>query len=108
MNNDEFIGTVTAPIFPSVYAVYKKDRLALSLGVNPIGGGGSAFFEEGLPSFEQQVAVLPGLLTGSGITTTQYSFDTEFDGRSLIWGFQVNASYGITDNLSFSNKGALS
>jgi long-chain fatty acid transport protein len=102
MNRDEFTGTVTAPLFPTFYAVYKKDKLAFSLGVNPIGGGGSAFFKDGLPSFEQMVAVLPVSLTSSGITTTSYSFDTEFDGSSLIWGFQANASYKLTDQLSAS------
>ncbi len=102
MNQDEFIGTVTAPIFPSVYAVYKMNKLAVSFNVNPIGGGGSAFFEDGLPSFEQMVAVLPGSLTANGVPTSAYSFDTEFDGASLIWGFQANAAYALTDNLSVS------
>lgn len=102
LNRDEFIGTVSAPLFPSVYAAYKVNKLAFSLNVNPIGGGGSAFFEDGLPSFEQMVAVLPGNLTDNKIPTSKYSFDTEFDGRSLIWGFQANAAYALTDNLSVS------
>ena len=104
MNQDEFIGTVKAPLFPSVYAVYKKDKLAFSLNVNPIGGGGSAFFEEGLPSFEQMVvsAGLPAALTLAGIPTTSYATDTEFDGSSLFWGFQANVAYALTDDLSAS------
>jgi len=102
MNMDEFIGTVSAPLFPSFYAAYKKSKIAVSLSVNPIGGGGSAFFEDGLPSFEQMVAVLPGTLTTNGVPTSDYSFDTEFDGQSLIWGFQANAAYAITENLSVS------
>jgi long-chain fatty acid transport protein len=102
MNQSEFIGTVTAPLFPSVYGVYKKDKLAVSLSLNPIGGGGSAFFEDGLPSFERQVAVLPPSLSAAGIPTTAYNFDTEFDGSSLIWGFQANAAYAITEKLSAS------
>lgn len=102
MKRDEFLGTVTAPVFPSVYAVYKKNRLAFSLGVNPIGGGGSAFFEEGLPSFEQMIAVLPPSLTLAGVPTSSYEFDTEFDGSSLFWGFQANAAYAINDNISVS------
>lgn len=102
LNNDEFIGTVTAPLFPSVYAVYKVSKFAFSLSVNPIGGGGSAFFEVGLPSFEQMVAMLPVSLSNNGIPTSQYNFDTEFDGRSLIWGYQANVAYALTDNLSVS------
>lgn len=102
MNRDEFTGTVSAPVFPAVYAAYKKDKLAFSLGVNPIGGGGSAFFGDGLPSFEQMVAVLPVSLTQSGIPTSSYAFDTEFDGSSLIWGFQGNAAYAVNEKLSVS------
>ncbi len=102
MNRDEFVGTVSAPLFPSVYGVYKANKLAFSLNVNPIGGGGSAFFEDGLPSFEQMVAVLPATLTSSNIPTSKYSIDTEFDGKSLIWGFQANAAYALTENLSVS------
>lgn len=104
MNQNEFIGTVSAPIFPTVYGVYKKDRMAFSLGFNPIGGGGSAFFEDGLPSFEQMVVMqnLPGQLTTSGIPTTKYGLDMAFDGQSIIWGLQANASYAITDQLSAS------
>jgi long-subunit fatty acid transport protein len=100
MNRGEFEGTVSAPLFPSVYAVYKTGSLAFSLGVNPIGGGGSALFEEGLPSFEQQVAVLPAGLQAAGINTTQYGLSTRFDAQSLFWGVQATASYALNDMLS--------
>lgn len=96
----DFTGDVTAPLFPSVYAVYKINRLALSLGVMPIGGGGSAFYDDGLPSFEMQVAQIAAGLTASGIPTTQYGYDREFDGSSVFWGFQGIAAYRVTDKLS--------
>jgi long-chain fatty acid transport protein len=102
LNRTEFEGSVSAPLFPTVYAVYKTGSMAFSFGVNPIGGGGSAVFEDGLPSFEQQVAVLPTLLSASGIPTTQYSMNAAFDGSSLNWGFQVNASYAINEMISVS------
>lgn len=102
MNQQKFEGDVLAPLFPTFYAVYKKGKTAYSFGVNPIGGGGSANFESGLPSFEQQVAVLPGLLTLSGIPTSEYSVQSAFDGQSLNWGFQFNASYALTDMVSVS------
>src|SRR5665648_297210 len=54
----EYIGTVSAPIFPAVYAVYKKDKLAFSLGFNPVGGGGGAEYATGLPSFEMGISEL--------------------------------------------------
>lgn len=104
MNQQKFQGDVLAPLFPTFYAVYKKGKTAYSFGINPIGGGGSANFKEGLPSFEQQVAAfnLPTLLTASGIPTTQYGVDASFDGRSLNWGIQFNASYAVTEMLSLS------
>lgn len=32
LHDKEFIGDVKAPVFPSVFGVYKKDKLAISLG----------------------------------------------------------------------------
>jgi long-chain fatty acid transport protein len=102
MNRQEFEGKVSAPLFPTIFAVYKKGNVAYSLGIMPIGGGGSAGFETGLPSFEQQVAVLPGLLSASGINTTQYDVNAKFDGSSLNWGVQFNAAYALNDMFSLS------
>lgn len=102
MNRKKFEGGVTAPLFPGLYMVFKKERVAFSLAVNPIGGGGSAKFVNGLPSFEQQVAVLPSSLTAAGINTTSYEFNSQFEGRSLIWGLQANGSYAVNDMISFS------
>jgi long-subunit fatty acid transport protein len=108
MNRQEFEGKVMAPLFPSVYAIYKKDKVAYSLGIVPIGGGGTAGFETGLPSFEQQVAVLPAMLSapvalgGANIPTTQYGVNAKFDGSSLNWGFQFNAAYALSDMFSLS------
>jgi len=102
MTRQDFEGGVVAPFFPSIYLAYKKDKVAFSFGFNPVGGGGSAMFEDGLPSFEKQIAILPPSLTGAGITTNNYSFDTEFEGKSTMYGIQVNASYVITEKVAFS------
>ncbi len=102
MKRQEFEGKVTAPLFPSVYAIYKKDKVAYSFGIMPIGGGGTAGFETGLPSFEQQVAVLPALLTANAIPTTEYGVNAKFDGSSLNWGIQFNAAYSLSDMFSLS------
>jgi long-subunit fatty acid transport protein len=104
MNQQKFEGDVLAPLFPTFYAVYKKDKLAYSFGVNPIGGGGSANFTKGLPSFEQPVAAfnIPLLLTASGIPTSNYGLEASLDGSSLNWGFQANVSYAINDMISVS------
>lgn len=102
MNLSEFEGSVTAPVFPTAYAVYKKNRFAFSLGFNPIGGGGSALFEKGLPSFEMQPSMIPASLSAAGIPTSQYSLDTEFEGKSIYYGFQGGVSYKVRDEISFS------
>jgi len=102
MNLTKFEGDVNAPLFPGFYMVFKKEKVAFSLGINPIGGGGSAKFDNGLPSFEQQVAVLPSSLTAAGINTTAYEFNSQFEGNSLMWGLQANGSYAINDMISFS------
>lgn len=102
LNRSEFEGAVSAPLFPSAYAVYKKNKFAFSLGFNPIGGGGSAVYEEGLPSFEMQVASIPAGLNAAGVPTTAYSFDTRFEGSSVFYGVQAGISYQINDIVSVS------
>ncbi len=38
LNNPTYIGDVFAPVFPSVYVAWKKGKLAVSFGFNPVGG----------------------------------------------------------------------
>ncbi|MDD2528159.1 MAG: aromatic hydrocarbon degradation protein [Lentimicrobiaceae bacterium] len=102
LNRSEFEGGVVAPFFPSVYAVYKMDKFAFSFGFNPIGGGGSARFEDGLPSFEMQMASIPAGLNRAGIPTSEYTYETEFEGSSIYYGIQAGASYQVNDILSVS------
>lgn len=100
LNQDEYIGEVNVPFFPNFYAVYKKDKLALSFGFGPNGGGGTADFADGLPSFEIPFTVLPFLLSGMGLPTTAYSAELSFEGSSIFYGFQVNGSYAISEIIS--------
>jgi len=100
LNQDTYIGEVNVPFFPNFYAVYKKDKLALSFGFGPNGGGGTADFATGLPSFEIPFTVLPFLLTSMGLPTTAYSADLSFEGSSIFYGFQVNGSYAISEIIS--------
>ena len=102
LHESKYVGDVAAPLFPSLYAVYKKNKLALSFGFNPNAGGGSADYKTGLPSFEIPVSVIPASLTANGIPTNNYSADINFEGTSVFWGAQVNASYAITEMLSVS------
>ncbi len=98
----EYIGKISAPLFPDLYAAWKKDKFALSFMFGPVGGGGGAKYENGLPSFESQIAAIPSLLTLSGISTTDYSSKIFFEGRSVFWGIQLNGSYAINDIISVS------
>jgi long-chain fatty acid transport protein len=100
LNNSKYIGEVNVPIFPNFYAVYKKGALALSFGFGPNAGGGSADYGKGLPSFETQIASIPALLTSMGLSTTKYSADIVFNGSSVFYGFQANASYAFSDMVS--------
>jgi long-chain fatty acid transport protein len=106
LNKSEYIGDVKAPVYPSGFAVLKKGKLAISLGFGVLGGGGSATYETGLPSFEYQIAALPALVSkGMGIPTTGYSADIFFDGRSVYWGTQLGISYAINRMISVSVGG---
>ncbi len=95
LNNDEFVGKVSALLFPNFYAVYRMDKFAFSAGFEPIGGGGSALYEDGLPSFEIPVTSLVPQLGVDG-----YQLDTEFDGSSVYYAGQAGVAYKINDMVS--------
>jgi len=94
----EFIGTVSAPFFPSIYAVYNTDKLAFSLGFNPVGGGGGAKYDKGLAMIEMPISDLVPVLESQG--AEGYSLETNFTGSSIFYGFQGNVSYKINDIIS--------
>jgi long-chain fatty acid transport protein len=96
----EFKGKASAPIIPSLQAAYKKGKWVLSGNIAVTGGGGKATFNDGLPSFESQIAVLPVALTEMKLTTTQYSVDAYMRGSSFIYGAQMGGSYAINDMFS--------
>ena len=102
LTSDTFEGTTFAPVFPNFYVAYKKGDLAIGAGFVPIGGGGSAVFDDGLPSFAVPASLLPAGLTASGIPTSKYDFDIAFDGSSIYLGGQVVASYKINDMISIA------
>ncbi len=58
LNDGTYKGTVKVPVFPTAFAVYKKENWAFSLGFGPNAGGGSAEFKDGLPSFEIPISKL--------------------------------------------------
>jgi long-chain fatty acid transport protein len=97
LNTPRYVGDVDVPIFPSFFAAYKKDKLALSFGFGINAGGGTADFNTGLPSFEIPVSGLPPMISAFGIPTTAYSTDIAFNGRSIFYGLQFNASYAVSE-----------
>jgi long-subunit fatty acid transport protein len=99
LNQHRYKGTVNAPLFPGIYAVYKLDKLAFSFGFNPIGGGGGAEFKKGLPSFELSPSdLVPSLQASQGADA--YKLDAYFKGSSIFFGYQGNVSYKVNDWLS--------
>jgi long-chain fatty acid transport protein len=100
INQHLYKGTVTALAFPSIYAVYKMDRLAFSIGFNPVGGGGGAEYKKGLPSFEMSPSDLVPALAARGASA--YRLDAYFKGSSTFLGFQGGVSYKINDWLSIA------
>jgi len=98
----EYVGNVSAPLFPGVYLAYNTGKLSFSAGFNPIGGGGGAKYNKGLPSFEMNIADIPPTLTSQGIPTNGYSADIYFKGSSVFLGYQANVGYKINDMLSIA------
>lgn len=98
LNNAVFTGTVFAPIFPSVYAVYKRDKFALSFGFLPVGGGGSANYENGLPSIEMKPSDLVYKMSATGVS--EYNMKAQFEGSSIYFGYQAGISFNVSENVS--------
>lgn len=94
----DFEGEVKAPIFPGVYAAFKTGKFVISAGFNPVGGGGSADFAAGLPSFEMPASDLVPSLSDYGIDS--YSLKTSFSGTSVYYGIQAGLTYAINDMIS--------
>ena len=103
-------GKASAPIIPSLYGVYKKDKLALSGFFGVVGGGGKASFDDGLPMFA--TGVMAGINSNFAqiplFTTIQnkaeinnasdlYTMNSAMDGRQFIFGLQFGASYQFAE-----------
>ena len=98
----EFVGTASAPIIPSLQGVYRKGKWALSGSVAVTGGGGKATFNDGLPSFESAISVIPSVVNAMApaTNTTRYSVDAYMRGSSFIYGAQLGGTYAINDMFS--------
>lgn len=112
----KYEGRAKAPVIPSIQLAWVGKRWALSGGFAITGGGGKCTFDDGLGSFESQVAMLPVLLNGlvqqqpgmSGVNLIDgYRADMYMKGRQYYYGMQLGVGYRITPQLSAHVGGRL-
>lgn len=113
LETKKFKGTADAPIVPSLQAAYNKNDWSFQFGFAITGGGGKCVFDNGLPSFEGTIAMLPllsqnldALTTQLGLgamglpSVTQYDMDTYMRGRQYYYGFTLGAARKLSKNWS--------
>ena len=93
LNDGNYEGKISAPIFPSIYGAWKKGKLTVSVAFNPIGGGGGAEFTKGLPMMEIPFSNLKSSFGG-------YNMDMSFQGSSVYYGIQAGLTYEINEYVS--------
>ena len=101
----EYEGKASAPVIPSIQAVYKMGDWAFSGSFAIVGGGGKASFNDGLAMFDSQI--MAGLYQGYSLTPDMYTINSAMDGKQYIYGLQLGASYKINDYLSVFGGGRM-
>lgn len=96
----QYDGKTFAPLLPNLDFVWKHNRLALMFSLGVGGGGGSAKYDDGLGTFESNVAALPLGLSQLGVPTSGYSLNMNLKGKSITYAVNVGAAFRITDWLS--------
>lgn len=108
-------GTATAPVIPSLYAAYKRDKWAFSGFFGFVGGGGKASFDSGLAMFDAQVMagvysktkallasqpMLKQLVGAEAVTPAMYTINSSMKGHQYVCGLQLGAAYQINQHWS--------
>ncbi|MCR5078279.1 MAG: hypothetical protein K6A82_09625 [Prevotella sp.] len=95
-------GKASVPILPSFQAALNYDKWGFQVGFGLVGGGGKATFNDGLPTFERTIAILPAALHNQGLTspTPSYSLQSYMNGQQYDFGLQIGASYKINEHLA--------
>ena len=108
-------GKASAPVIPSLYAAYKRDKWAFSGFFGFTGGGGKCSFERGLPMFDAQVMAgiysktgsllasqpaLKAMVGADAITPNMYNINSSMKGRQYIYGFQLGSAYQFNHHWS--------
>jgi len=105
-NVRKFEGKATAPVIPSFDLCRVGKHWFASFHFGVTGGGGKCTFDNGLGSFESQVAMLPSIINVISPGAVQgYSIDTYMQGRQYYFGGQFGAGYKITPNFNVSAGG---
>ena len=114
----KYEGKASAPIVPALFAVYHKDRWAVSGMIGIVGSGGFVEYEDGVPMFNVPVTAMttntvynnmlaaltvqgnPNASAIAGALSRDFSLNSSMKGKQYIYGGQVNFSYKILDCLS--------
>jgi len=105
-NVRKFEGKATAPVIPSFDLCRVGKHWFASFHFGVTGGGGKCTFDNGLGSFESQVAMLPSIINVISPGAVQgYSIDTYMQGRQYYFGGQFGVGYKITPNFNVSVGG---
>ncbi|MCL2073632.1 MAG: hypothetical protein FWH18_06915 [Marinilabiliaceae bacterium] len=104
----EFVGNASAWLIPSFMAVYRIENWAISGSISVVGGGGTAVFDKGLPSFEALIAAPVAQLSNAVGIPPNYSLNSKLEGSSIIFGAQIGVTYKINDNFSAFAGGRMS
>jgi long-chain fatty acid transport protein len=99
LGETEYEGSVSAYFFPNFYAAYKTGKFAFSLAFVPIGGGGSAEYDDGAPSFDLLLNSIVPAYAALGATGLA-GRNASLNGSSIYLGYQGGISFAITDMIS--------
>lgn len=105
-NEDTYSGETFVPSFPNAYFAKKSGDMVYFAGFMPIGGGGSAEFPDGLPSFDYELAKYIGLPSGTSFgKITGYELDASFTGSSIYLAGQAGIAYSLNKHFSLAVGG---
>ena len=111
----KYEGKASAPVIPSLYAAYKRNKWTYSAFFGFTGGGGKCNFESGLPMFDSQVMagiysktssllatqpMLKNIVGADAIMPDMYNINSSMKGRQYIYGFQLGAAYQFNSHWS--------
>lgn len=106
-----FDGKTFAPLLPNLDFVWKHKRFSIMASAGVGGGGGKAKYNNGLGSFEEQVAVLPLAVNsfasqlqplGIDLSSNAYSLSSRVHGYQVTYAANLGAAVRITKWLSFA------